>query len=663
MSTHASPGVYSKITDKSGYMPTNLIAGFFAIAPIFSSRGEDNKIKFKTSDLDAISEFGEPSFSKYGFPYNVAVRWLEGGSQAQMCRLLPNDAKYANIALSIDAKAPTRTPASTFSGLILPEVSYPANQYGVYANEFYKNTSASAVIGFNETDWVKVSTKFVSASSYAINDVVIYNSALYKATSAVPANTGWVPASWSFIGEIHSLSNVVTVNAVNNTAFASKSNIDAFLATESNKTFMVFRAIGRGSSYNSLSMTLELDASLAETYNFKVYNLQLFDVDTNGFKVTTENVYKVSFDKDALDLSGESMFIADVVNKYSELVRVDVNMEILEDKLVDVANTLVDIDASILDIFELDFLGATLSSDVKFAQGSEGSLIGTNGRIVPSVRDDLLIDFFTGLIDSRILNFKDVPAKIVFDANYSNPVKTVLSAFTDTLRTDVFALLSSGFQANETQELTFRSESLTIDNRAASLFSNNYEVYDRFSGKYIKVPSIYDVVYNVSKSFNQNGVHIAVAGFNSRGLISGVKPYSLAYNPPLAYTDQFYLKQINPIVKDPTGIYIMGMLTTQKKASALQNMPVVNMLQVMDVELAMFCQQYLFEQLTTEVMDDLRNKINDYFVKWYNNRGIESVNVSVYASALDKKNKQVKIDIEIVPTSFIEKILLNFIVK
>lgn len=662
MTGHASPGVYSKITDKSGYMPTNLIAGFFAIAPIFSTRGEDNKIKFKTSDLDAIAEYSEPVFSKYGFPYTIAMRWLEGGSQAQMCRLLPASAKFANIALSITEKA-TQAYDATFSGLIKADISYPANQYGVYKNEFYKNTNVGAVIGFNTTDWTKITTKFASTSSYSIDDVVINGTKLYVATAPSPANTGWVVGSWKFLGEIHALSDVVTVGVTGNDSFASIDNIDAFLATEANKTFAVLRAVGRGSSYNSLSASIELDTSLAETYNFKVYNLQLFDIDSNGFKVTTENVYKISFDKDAVDLSGESMFFADVINKYSNLVRVDYNIEILEDALVTIAKEKVDLEASIFDIFEMDFLGTTLNSDVKFTQGSEGTLIGANGRIDPAVRDDLLIDFYTGLIDARVLNFKDVPAKIVFDSNYSNPVKNILSAFTDTLRTDVFALMSSGFQANETQELTFRSENLTIDNRAASLFANNYEVYDRFSGKYIKVPSIYDVVYNYSKSFNQNGVHIAVAGFNPRGLITGIKPYSLAYNPPLAYTDQFYLKQINPVVKDPSGTYIMGMLTTQKKASALQNAPIVNMLQVMDVELATFCQQYLFEQLTTEVMDDLRNKINDYFVKWFNNRGIESVNVNVYASALDKKNKQIKIDIEIVPTSFIEKILLNFIVK
>ena len=33
--THTSPGVYSKIIDKSGYMPSSLITGYFAIAPIF----------------------------------------------------------------------------------------------------------------------------------------------------------------------------------------------------------------------------------------------------------------------------------------------------------------------------------------------------------------------------------------------------------------------------------------------------------------------------------------------------------------------------------------------------------------------------------------------------------------------------------------------------
>ena len=358
-----------------------------------------------------------------------------------------------------------------------------------------------------------------------------------------------------------------------------------------------------------------------------------------GFKVTAESNYTVSFDKDATDLSGESMFIADVINKYSDLIRVDVNDEKLEGKLLSLIRDNVNPEVSVIDVFNYDFLGETLETQVSFKGGSEGSLVKPNGRVDLDVRNELLIEFFTGLIDPKILNLKEISGKIVFDANYPTPVKNILSSFTDTIRPDIFALLSSGFQANEKQELDFRSNDLTIDNRAASIFINNYETYDIYSGKYIRVPSIYDVVYNVSRSFNQNGVHIAVAGYNPRGLITGLKSDTLAYNPPLAYTDQFYLKQLNPIIKDPTGTYIFGMLTTQKKASALQNMPVVNMIQVMDVELGIFSQQYLFEQLTPEVMDDLRNKIVDYFVKWFANNGVESVDVNVYATALDKKKQ------------------------
>jgi len=87
------------------------------------------------------------------------------------------------------------------------------------------------------------------------------------------------------------------------------------------------------------------------------------------------------------------------------------------------------------------------------------------------------------------------------------------------------------------------------------------------------------------------------------------------------------------------------------------------MLQVMDIELTLFSERYLYDFITPAILDDIRNRINDYFVKWYRNNGVESVEVNVYASELDKKNKTVRVDIVVKPTSFIEKILLNFIIK
>ena len=82
------------------------------------------------------------------------------------------------------------------------------------------------------------------------------------------------------------------------------------------------RAIGRGDYYNKYSIKITSDANPQNfgTYKFQIYELQ------DGIDVLCES-YNVSFDPEALDGDGESMYFADVINKFSTRVVVEANNE------------------------------------------------------------------------------------------------------------------------------------------------------------------------------------------------------------------------------------------------------------------------------------------------------------------------------------------------
>ncbi len=108
-------------------------------------------------------------------------------------------------------------------------------------------------------------------------------------------------------------------------------------------------------------------------------------------------------------------------------------------KITSVSGTLAD-GKTVDDIEYLlttDIIGDTYSDLNNLSNGSEGSLFdSTTGRLDNNIASDLLVKFFSGLIDENVLNFKKVSAKVIIDANYGNSVKLAMSNFTENLRTD-----------------------------------------------------------------------------------------------------------------------------------------------------------------------------------------------------------------------------------
>jgi hypothetical protein len=93
------------------------------------------------------------------------------------------------------------------------------------------------------------------------------------------------------------------------------------------KTHLLFavRPTGRGKAYNNLGFRITLNTSYDEQYDFRVYNFEVVRFDEYNTANIIEGPFYVSLSSDALNSSNESMFIEDVVNKYSQNVRISFN--------------------------------------------------------------------------------------------------------------------------------------------------------------------------------------------------------------------------------------------------------------------------------------------------------------------------------------------------
>jgi hypothetical protein len=93
---------------------------------------------------------------------------------------------------------------------------------------------------------------------------------------------------------------------------------------------------GRGKAYNNLGFRITLNTSFDEIYDFRVYNFEVIQFDEYNTANIIEGPFYVSLSPDAMSSSNESMFIEDVINKYSE----HFNLVFNEDAFADLAFTI-----------------------------------------------------------------------------------------------------------------------------------------------------------------------------------------------------------------------------------------------------------------------------------------------------------------------------------
>ena len=115
----------------------------------------------------------------------------------------------------------------------------------------------------------------------------------------------------------NSLINEITIDRNN------ENSVDGY----ENHFLMVVYPLGRGSSYNNLGFRISLNTGYDTYFPSRVYNFEVVKYDEDLNVTTVEGPFFVTFDPDSLNSSNESMFIENVINRYSNYVRVSFNVE------------------------------------------------------------------------------------------------------------------------------------------------------------------------------------------------------------------------------------------------------------------------------------------------------------------------------------------------
>jgi len=646
-----SPGVYTKIIDLSTFVQA--VPSTIGFLCALTEKGEDNVLKFIGGRSEFISEYGDPNIQTYGKSYGqgpyIAYNFLGEAGSLYFIRALPDDAAFANMRID-------------------------------------------AVMGASD-----------SSASLQI----------------------------TYVGAVNTKTELKTNLVQDGTTYPL-----AFL-----------NPIGRGQYYNAIGVRF---TESANPLLDGVYTLDIYEKQSDGQDVIIES-FEVSFDPNAKDTGGSSIWIVDTLNTYSSVLRAEMQLvseafspgydlfvRNYDKEIGNVSITLTDGLADLTDSKQLfsdwqttpesgnaaylvsakdakgntiwGWLGAATGSEfdsinvfddrnlttasrnwngdtstfdvnstityvikkgrasvsslftsaipVPLKRGSDGSLLNADGSLNTTIATQLLAQAYSGLIDDNVLDNENIYFSLVFDAGYPSDVKTSISSLCQTRR-DCVGILDNGDNATSNAAISTRQNINTFNTYFVALYESYSKVYDQFTGQDIWVSPIYHMSTILPRNDNVAQLWFAPAGFN-RAAIDTIK--ELRYNPRLGQRDQLYLKQLNPIVKFNPGYVVWGQLTSQSKASALQDINIVRLILYIDKALSEFCRYYIFEQNDQTTWSAVSGEIVSFLEVIKRLRGLDSYTVSVGATEYERKTKQFHVDVTLQPTRTVEKINLNFFI-
>jgi hypothetical protein len=296
-----SPGVYTRIIDLSQYLADT--PGTVGFVPILSKRGPDNKLMLVTSNEQFYNLYGEPNILDYGTAFGqgpyIAAQHLSVSSQLYVLRALPSDATYAHVVVGMQnvtwdlvAQGGSSSSEKTDTALQMYPIYLTGEPYTYYPDQAHQTVPAD---GGSE-----LKTSHIKNLETLFSDSTVAASYLHFDYNNGNSPDGDGPYS------------------TNGTAFT-------------NGILMYFRTNGRGASYNDFSIRLQKSA---DSQKWGIYVLNIYEIQSDGSNVITES-YNVSFDPTAVDSTGESIFIEDVVNKFSTNIIVSVNRTALNQLFID----------------------------------------------------------------------------------------------------------------------------------------------------------------------------------------------------------------------------------------------------------------------------------------------------------------------------------------
>ena len=455
----------------------------------------------------------------------------------------------------------------------------------------------------------------------------------------------------------------------------STSRPDLYSTTKTGEYLFILHAIGRGSYYNNIqvSMSLSTKSMLQEEDYDRTMILNVYDTNS-GSKVLLES-FEVSLNPEARDaVSDTSIYIVNILNNYSKILRcraIDAAYLTRDYKYMENINTRLD---ELFTEYERYNTVGTVKLSPSLAGGYDGNLYNGNDTINWNVAKNLLAKAYTGLLVNPnandesdlyltdVLDTEMVLIDVVLDAGYPKEVKVAINDMITARSNDCIGIIDQ--LDNASSELAYKAR--TDETGITKGFNTPYiaiyepysEIYDRYTGNNIWVTPIYHAAKAFAVTDRDYGRHYAPAGA-TRGLCTGINKLRYNLYKDNAYKEKFVTYCINPIICNRLGYVIYGQSTSYLKQTKLQDINIVRTIIEIERDLKLQLGTILFDLNDSNTLMTIDSAVRAYLGNKMANDVIEGYDCKVYATDYDVTQHRARVDLVIVPKSVLYQIFIT----
>jgi hypothetical protein len=668
------------IEDASYAAPT-LETGRIGYIVTLCDRGPHNRVVKLTSREQFYKLFGQPNYRRTSQAHYLADKFLQYSSNLLLVRAMPDDAYWGNTTIQIPVSAGTKitygstptdatftfTPGSkTVTCLNLPSLEAVTVGWWIYADL--------------EPTLKAVAAQVVSKDTVALTLTLDRE---YEGTVVV-AGDG-----------IH----CDPYSSVSITSITSETGMPA---TTSNVVWY-FYAKGAGTYYNKIKImgvrNVELEKMYTDSdgivlYKYLFMDIGIYYVNDDGSYTLLEGPWSVSltrrnaFGSSIRDLtSGASLYIEDIINDNSNyvgcisavavdgLVAVGSTTEVQATKRRLQVSLLMTVTGSVVD----STAGSIAAGGILFENGTDGTVdtartlsMYNSSNNLESDRDYLngrVLLAYQGALTSTDGSIEQMPECVypwyqpdyIITGGYPAAVQAGGKELAD-YRQDCIHLADTGsYITSYSSDLTARLNDVPWNSWTSALYVQYRRIFDPFTGEKIWINPVY---HALERHLYCDGAYFLaepVAGIE-KGQIA--EPIELAY--PSNHTTRGDLMdvELNCVIVEPQGKYILTQFTTWKRLSVLKRLHVAKFVAYIRKVIPTLLKDILQRRATQYWIGQAQFRVSNFLSKFLESSVerysvLKSYSVSVN---FDDVSSELNVIIDITPIRAIEKINVFIIV-
>ena len=648
------PAVYVTIEDASYVAPTLEIGRVGYIVTV-CDRGPHDRI-VKVNSIDQFHKFfGKPDYRRTSQAHYLIDKFLQYSNQCLVCRVVPEDAYLAN-------KNITENTSST---------SISENYDFANDSNIVSPADANAYDAFGVGDWI-----------FSNDDDITYAQQIISKDDT---------PSYQFVlaNNYTGTTNTTTAQKFVPYQFNSQTNVDAendMPETASDVVYYFYTSAGE--YYNNIIVkgvrNIQMDRMFTDEngeilYKYLFMDIAIYQQNDNGTETLLEGPWTVSLIRRTQDntvirdlSSGEVMYIEDVINTRSEIVRVK-SAQAVEKLITD-----VDAEDRRLQVMLLLSQSNPISTN-NIAAGGLQFENGTDGTGQYDVSGNLAMDTalegrikqaYMGTLESFDGSVEQIPECVypwyspdyVICGGYSANIQDGARQLVD-YRQDCICLADTGSVSYDYEDdLEKRLNAVPWNSWSCMLYVQYRKRFDEYTGSNMNVTPVYHAVERHLYCDSAYFLAEPVAGIE-KGAIS--EPIELAYRANHVERGDLQDAELNMTIVEPQGKYILTQLTTWKRLSVLKRAHVAKFVAYMRKVIPTLLKDILQRKATQYWINQAQFRVDNFLSKFLENPTLErysvlkSYNISV---EFDEVASELNVFIDVTPIRAIERINVFIIV-